>query len=266
MKKQKKGLAIGLTMLVIFGIFATFATLALEPPTANSFGVDDTIGYKDTHVLIPVNITTVQNGSIPAVVFNVLYDNSVLNVVDVQRGTLTSDWKDPSYHNYDWGTRVALVYDASKEQPIQNGLSGPVVLLNCSVNGGYDDTSELKFTDIQLAEGGPRYGQNYQVGSAPAKNGTFNVLLYGEINGWVTDNVGTRIEGVTVTLTARDSGVVQGDATTNGDGYYRFTNVEVADYSLHFSKRRYSDNPTTLTVQSGETKEVNVTLQKRGWF
>ncbi len=78
MKKQKKGLVIGLTMLALFAIFATFAALALGPPTANSFGVEDTIGYKDTHVLIPVNITDVQDGPIPAIVFNVLYDNSVL--------------------------------------------------------------------------------------------------------------------------------------------------------------------------------------------
>ena len=95
MNKQKKGLAISLSMLVLFVVFATFATQALTPPTATHFGVEDTRGYKDTYVLIPVNITNVQNGPIPAVVFNVLYDNSVLNVVDVQRGALTSNWKDP---------------------------------------------------------------------------------------------------------------------------------------------------------------------------
>ena len=122
--------------------------------------------------MIPVNITNVQNGPIPAVVFNVLYDNSVLNVVDVQRGALTSNWKDPSYCNYEWGTRVALVYDANKKQPILDGLSGSVVLLNCSVNGGSGYRSKLDFLDVQLAEGGPLY----QVGTASAENGTFMVL------------------------------------------------------------------------------------------
>ena len=261
MKKQKKGLAIGLTMLALFVIFAAFATLALGPPTANSFGVDDAIGYKDTQVLIPVNITGVHDGPIPAIVFNVLYDNRVLNVVDVQKGTLTSDWKDPSYRNYDWGTRVALVYNATTNQPIQSGSSGSVVLLSCSVKGGYDDTSELKFSDIQLAEGGLR-SQNYQVGSAPAKNCTFNVLLYGVINGWVTDEGNTSISGVTVSLTSGDAGVVPMITTTSKTGYYKFTNVEVGDYDMHFSKSRYSDYSTEMIVQSGETKEVNVTLPR----
>ena len=176
MNKQKKGLAIGLTMLALFVMFATFATQALTPPTATHFGVEYTRGYKDTYVLIPVNITNVQNGPIPAVVFNVLYDNSVLNVVDVQRGALTSNWKDPSYCNYEWGTRVALVYDANNKQPIPNDSSGSVVVLNCSVNGGSgDNMSKLDFFDVQLAEGGPRYGQNYHVGTAQVKNGTFMV-------------------------------------------------------------------------------------------
>jgi len=74
MNKQKKGLTIGLSMLVLFVVFATFATQA-STPLVTSFGVEDTSGYKDTYVLIPVNITTVQNGPIPAVVFNVLWHN-----------------------------------------------------------------------------------------------------------------------------------------------------------------------------------------------
>ncbi len=176
MNKQKKGLAIGLSMLVLFVVFATFATFVTQAstPLVTSFGVEDTIiGYKnDTYVLIPVNITNVQNGPIPAVVFNVLYNNSVLNVVDVQRGALTSNWRDPSYCNYVWGTRVALVYDANSKQPIPNGSSGSVVVLNCSVNGGSGYRSELIFGDVQLAEG----ESLYQVGTAQAKNGIFRVL------------------------------------------------------------------------------------------
>ena len=256
MNKQKKGLAIGLSMLVLFVVFATFATQALTPPTATQFGVEDTIGYKDTCVLIPVNITNVQNGPIPAVVFNVLYDNSVLNVVDVQRGALTSNWKDPSYCNYEWGTRVALVYYANNTRPAPNNSSGSVVVLNCSV-GGSGDTSELIFGVVQLEEG----ESLYQVGTAQAKNGTLMVLEYGLIQGKVTHFRGRGVRGVYVTLTAHDSGVVTRITATNEIGYYWFTNVEVGDYYLDFSHPDFLDNLTELTVQSGETKEVHVSLQ-----
>jgi len=261
MNKQKKGLAIGLlTLLVLFVVFATFATFATQAstPLAASFGVDDTRGYKDTYVLIPVNITNVQNGPIPAVVFNVLYDNSVLNVVDVQRGALTSNWKDPSYCNYEWGTRVALVYDANNKQPIPNDSSGSVVVLNCSVNGGSGySMSKLNFFDVQLAEG----ESLYHVGTAQAKNGTFTQLEYGLIQGNVMSLRSRGIGGVTVTLTAQDSGVVPRNTNTNETGYYRFTTVEVEDYYLNFSHPDFLDNSTELTVQSGETKEVNVKLE-----
>ena len=261
MNKQKKGLAIGLSMLILLVVFATFATFATQAstPLVTSFGVEDTIiGYKnDTYVLIPVNITNVQNGPIPAVVFNVLYDNSVLNVVDVQRGALTSNWKDPSYCNYVWGTRVALVYDANSKQPIPNNSSGSVVLLNCSVNGGSGYRSELEFFDVQLAEG----ESLYQVGTAQAKNGTFTQLEYGLIQGNVMSLRSRGIGGVTVTLTAQDSGVVPRNTNTNETGYYRFTTVEVEDYYLNFSHPDFLDNSTELTVQSGETKEVNVKLE-----
>ena len=264
MNKQKKGLAIGLSMLVLFIVFATFATFATQAstPLVTSFGVVDTSGYKDTYVLIPVNITNVQNGPIPAVVFNVLYDNSVLNVVDVQRGALTSNWRDPSYCNHEWGTRVALVYDANNKQPMLNCSSGSVVLLKCSVNGGSgDNMSELNFLDVQLAEGEPLY----QVGTAPAKNGTFRVLHYGLIQGKVTYLRSRGVRDVNVTLTAQDSGVVQRNTLTNKTGYYSFTNVEVGDYYLNFSKSNYKDKSTMLTVQSGETKVVNVSLWKKSY-
>ncbi|MEA3488181.1 MAG: carboxypeptidase regulatory-like domain-containing protein [Euryarchaeota archaeon] len=258
MNKQKKGLATGLSMLVLFVVFATFATFATQAstPLVTSFGIEDTSGYKDTYVLIPVNITNVQNGPIPAVVFNVLYDNSVLNVVDVQRGALTSNWKDPSYCNYEWGTRIALVYDANSKQPIPSGSSGSVVVLNCSVCGS-GETSKLEFFDVQLAEG----ESLYHVGTASAKNGTFTLLEYGLIQGMVTHLRGRRIGGVAVTLTAQDSGVVPRNTTTNETGYYKFTNVEVGDYFLKFSHPDFVDNSTELTVQSGETKEVNVKLE-----
>ena len=163
---MENGLTIGLILLVVTALFETFVPNALAQPTAISFGVEDADGYKDTHVLIPVNITTVQNGPVPTIIFNILYNNSVINVTDVQKGTLTLDWTNPDFFYLDWGLRV-VIYDLTGEYSIENGSTGSVVSLNFSVTGDSGDTSRMNFSDIQLSD------LNGQVGTAPAKNGTF---------------------------------------------------------------------------------------------
>ncbi len=168
MRESKNGVVI--CTLLIAVILGTLAPTAMALPTANSFGVDDAAGYKD--IQIPVNITNVQNGPVPCIIFNILYNNSIIKLEGVQKGTLTSDWRSPLYFNLDWGSRIAVFYEPVDEHAIQNGASGSVVLLNFSVRGEPGDMSCMNFSDIQLAEDAP----NYQIGTAPAKNGTFTVL------------------------------------------------------------------------------------------
>ncbi len=169
---SKNWLVTGLTLLLIAVIVGTLAPGAAALPTATSFGVEDAEGYKDTHVLIPVNVTNVQNGPVPCIIFNILYDNSVINLEGVQKGTLTSDWRTPEYFNLDWGSRIVVFYEPIDEHAIENGAIGSVVLLNFSVIGEPGDMSWLNFSDIQLAEDAPYF----QIGTAPAKNGTFSLL------------------------------------------------------------------------------------------
>ncbi len=261
MFEKRRGLVIGITLLLLTATLGTFAALTLSLPTATNFGVGDTSGYKNTHVLIPVNITNVQNGPVPCIKFDVLYDNRVLNVTDVQRGTLTSDWDIPAYFNHDWGTRVAIVYNPVDADPIQNGSTGSVVLLNFSVIGVSGDTSWMDFANIQLAEGYP----NYQIGTAPANNGTFTLLTQsGTINGQVTDVKGAGLRTVTVTLTTRDSGVVVETTTTDKQGYFCLTNVAPSDYYLNCTKHNFYDVSVMLTLQPGETKTENIILPRKG--
>ena len=258
---KRRGFGICITLLLLTAALGTFAALTLSLPTATNFGVDDTSGYKNTHVLVPVNITNVQNGPVPCIKFDVLYDNRVLNVTDVQRGTLTSDWDIPAYFNHDWGTRVAIVYNPVDAHPIQNGSTGSVVLLNFSVIGVSGDTSWMDFANIQLAEGYP----NYQIGTAPANNGTFTLLTQsGTINGQVTDVKGTGLRTVTVTLTTRDSGVVVETTTTDKQGYFCLTNVAPSDYYLNCTKHNFYDVSVMLTLQPGETKTENIILTRKG--
>ena len=168
-KIQKRSKGFKLTMFILLTLLTT-GPIILAASTADNFGVDDATGYPGTNVLVPVNITNVQNGPIISLIFNISYDKSVINVVDVQEGDLTSDWDSPIYNNgFDWGTRVAIVYDGIVEHGIQNGMSGSVVVLKFSVIGEAGETSPMDFSDIQLS------GTDYNVGTAPAKNGTFTI-------------------------------------------------------------------------------------------
>ncbi len=161
---KEVGLAVGI--LVALLLASAPHTFAL--PTADSFGVDDANGYRKTNVMVPVNITNVQNGPVICMIFDITYDNKVINIVDAQKGTLTSFWDDPSFQNFGWGTRISIVYDGQTAHALQNGSEGSVIQLNIKVNGRAGETSMMNLSNIQLAD------TMYNVGSAPAKNGTFS--------------------------------------------------------------------------------------------
>lgn len=63
------------------------------------------------NVLVPVAITNVQVGPVKCIIFNIEYNTSVLELVGVQNGYLTSLWDDPNYNTFPWGARVAHVYN-----------------------------------------------------------------------------------------------------------------------------------------------------------
>jgi len=52
--------------------------------------------------------------------------------------------------------------------------------------------------------------------------------------------------------------------TTNETGYFNLSTVEAAGYYVNFTKLRYWDISTRVTVQSGETKTVNVVPSRKG--
>jgi hypothetical protein len=103
----------------------------------------------------------------------------------------------------------------------------------------------------------------YQVGTAPAKNGSFTILVHGLITGKIADSSGTGIEGATVKLTKANSSV-QKTTVTNLTGYYSFSTVDIGEYLMNFTKSGYWENTTTISVGSGETKTVNRILWKKG--
>lgn len=169
----KKIAIVGIIVVLLLSLLPVGTPI---PPTADNFGVDDARGYKNTNVLVPVNIVNVQNESINAIIFNVSYDKSVIDIVNVQKGDLTSDWTLTYNNDFGWGTRVSITYN---ENTILTGSTGSIVVLDFYVKGNGGDKSNIEFSDIQLSS------IDYELGTAPAKNSVFTVypiITYG--NGW----------------------------------------------------------------------------------
>lgn len=160
----------GLSAIVLLSVLVMAMPVSAQP-TADSFGVDDASGTHGASVIVPVNITTVSNGPLLGMIFNIVYDKNVINVTDVLKGNLTSNWNNFDYNNsVTWGTRVYMT--GASEYAIANGSSGSVALLNFSVIGTRGEMTNMNFTYVNISFSDDT---GYKEGTAPPKNGTFTV-------------------------------------------------------------------------------------------
>ena len=167
---NKKVTAYGLSAIVVLSIIAVVMPISAQIQMADNFGVNDASGDTGTYVMVPVNITNVSNGPIATIIFDILYTDSVLSVVGAQKGDLISQWPTLSCHSIEAGhTRCSAGYNPTDPHPIENTSTGSVVLLNFSVIGAPGASSMMNLTNIQFAN------TRYEMGTAPAKNGTFTV-------------------------------------------------------------------------------------------
>jgi hypothetical protein len=172
MEKENTRLTVCLTLLLVPVIFGMFMPFALAQPTADSFGMEHASGYKNTTVSVPVTISNTQNGPVTCIIFDVSYDNNVISVVDVKKGTITTSWKSPAYCDFDWGTKVSIAYTGRDVEAIQNGSSGIIALLKFRVVGEPGETTDMCLNNLQLSD---LSGENVGFDTAPAKNGTFTI-------------------------------------------------------------------------------------------
>jgi hypothetical protein len=238
------------------GIFTVTST-----PTPTNFGLNDSQGNQNTFVLVPVNITNAQTGPIAGILFDISFNSSVINLTSarVTRGGLTSAWDAPSFNPVNG--RISIVGVGGSEIP--NGANGSVVILNFSVIGSPGAKSNINISRIQLSD------TNGNLGTAPAKNGTFTVTLPPvPTNGTIVGNIaysnnGTWIPGVTVNLT--NAGGVIASTTTNASGGYNFTNVIPGSYNVNTSKPMFFGNSTGgVVVTAGSANTVNRILWMKG--
>lgn len=106
---NKRTIPCGISIVALFLVIAVIPVLA--QPTADSFGVNDASGDPETYVIVPVNITNATNRPIQAIVFNIAYDKSVINITSVLRADLTSNWNLFDFNNnFEGGTRVSPLH------------------------------------------------------------------------------------------------------------------------------------------------------------
>jgi uncharacterized protein YjdB len=185
MKKNIKEIG---KLTIVLAVLALFVSAASAQPVATDLGVNNTSGDQNTFVLVPVNITNVQNESIAGIVFDISFDPSVINLTRdrVLKGDLTTAWDSPSL-NIANGI-ISIVFNGSGTEIPING-SGSVVVLNFSVVGAPGAKSTMNISGIQLS------GQGGALGTALAKNGTF-IINSSEVVTSIT------ISPSTITLTA----------------------------------------------------------------
>jgi|GEM_PF-2883726 len=165
--KKKYAVTFLVTPFFILAISLTALVSAQPMPTADSFGVSGASGRFGTYVEVPVNITNVTNGPIQSIRLRVGYNESVLNLVNIRDGNLTSAW---THLQLGEDRHTIVIATAHSEDTTPDGSSGSVVLLNFSVIGSPGDTSPMNMTIVELSN------PEGEVGTAPAKNGTFTII------------------------------------------------------------------------------------------
>lgn len=81
----------------------------------------------------------------------------------------------------------------------------------------------------------------------------------GSITGVVSDSNGAVVPNATVTLTNKSNGSKQ-NATTSGDGVYRFVLLQPGMYELKTSAKSFAEQTLEVQVQVGRTTDANFTL------
>ncbi len=250
--------------------------------SADNLDIGSAEGEHGAIVQIPVNITNVVNGPIQAIGFDVLYNHSILKLdYDNDDALLNGDLTAVNNWISILGTneRSITLATSNQSQAIQNGLSGSVVLLNFTVIGDAGETTSLELSDIEFSD-----PSGYNLGTAPAINGTFTVagtvageakpqkpfLIYGSV--WYDDETPCNNPGVSITnLGTSEEWAAE---TSSGSNYYQITLTSGIDLNagemLRFNATDgTSTNLTDHTITADDVNNgglfgFNLTLESIG--
>ena len=164
-KMREKIVIVGITFSFIVSLIpASFAQLLM----ANEIEIPDIVCSPGDKILIPVNLINTMNGPVQTIMFDVEYNDGVIELVGVNPGDLTpisEEWQ----HILGENKKSVMVATTRLENAIPNGSTGSLVILNFSVIGEPSDVSSLNISDLDMSN------TNLQHGIAPIKNGTLTV-------------------------------------------------------------------------------------------
>jgi hypothetical protein len=161
------------------------------------------------------------------------------------------------------GSITGLVTDVKDGSPIEGAtVSDGTRIATTDASGGYTltDVPAGSYEVTASKEGYESSSLTVDVLSGTAAVADFSlneVVVLGDITGTVTDaEDGSPIVGATVT-----DGV--GTATTDGAGKYTITDVPPGSYEVIASKEGYESVTASVTVVSGATSEMNLSLNQK---
>ena len=161
-------LSYGLSMAILLSVLAMAMPATAVVQMADEFGVEDAMGNLDTYVVVPVNVTNVTNGPIQTIMFDVLYNHSILELdYDNDYALLNGDLTTGNKWTFTLGSNEKSITVSTSKivQAIPDVSNGSVVLLNFSVIVAGE--SPMEMSNIDFANTDNLHG------TAPAKNGTF---------------------------------------------------------------------------------------------
>mgnify|MGYP001603852296 FL=1 len=83
----------------------------------------------------------------------------------------------------------------------------------------------------------------------------------GKIYGYVVDIKGNPLESVKLKLKGLKTGV-KSTETSDGDGFFEFVDLGADKYILTAQKKRYRKAKKTITLEEGESREIEIEMRK----
>ena len=233
--------------------FLVLLLLLLSLPTASPcyLHISDACGYKNTTVLVPVELVDVHNSSITGIEFELAFDEHVISLTGVQNGVLTAqpEWDNPRKRAESGKYVIGVVGTSSKA--ISNISRGSVLLLNFSVTGSPGEKTWMNISNIKLVNASTF---RYNSVAVSQRNGSFSVCapstgcLYGTVTYACN---GSGVEGADIELKLTDKHSSYKKSTiTDSDGGYRFTEVPYGNYTVSVAKEGFLNNSTSLSLAS----------------